>query len=170
MLNFKNCKWILYGAIYSLLPIEPSIAQNPTPSSSFAGSAAAARQPQHSVSQYSGGLNVAVPLTTISGQYTSLPITLSYGAGNGIKLSQGSGTTGLGWNLMAGGTISRQVNGLPDDCKNLVDGTGRIGASNVGYLYGDNASKLETLAGKTLSTITQEERLYVFNLVSVKFL
>ncbi|MEM9549031.1 MAG: hypothetical protein AAGA77_23795, partial [Bacteroidota bacterium] len=57
---------------------------------------------------------VGVPLLTLSDVGNSLPISLSYQTG-GIMVSQPATEIGLGWNLNAGGSISREVKGLPDD-------------------------------------------------------
>lgn len=68
----------------------------------------------HEVSLYTGTPNIAVPIYTIEGKEFSLPINLSYNA-SGIKVNQLATNVGLGWNLTAGGMISRIVNGNVDD-------------------------------------------------------
>ena len=66
-----------------------------------------------SVSLYTGTPNIGVPIYTYSGRELDLPISLSYDA-SGIKVEQLASQVGLGWNLNAGGRISRVVNGYPD--------------------------------------------------------
>ncbi|UJH66378.1 RHS repeat domain-containing protein [Allomuricauda sp. SCSIO 65647] len=63
---------------------------------------------------HTGTPNVAIPLYTIQGREMDLPLTLTYD-GTPIKVGQLATWSGLGWNLNAGGRISRMVNGLPDD-------------------------------------------------------
>jgi len=59
--------------------------------------------------------SISIPLIEINEGGISLPITLNYHAG-GIKVSEEASWVGLGWSLSAGGSISRTVRGLPDDC------------------------------------------------------
>ena len=60
-------------------------------------------------------------MTTNSG---SLPIAIQYSTG-GIKVDEIASVAGLGWNLMAGGRITRSVQGQPDDFNQLAQ-TGNI--------------------------------------------
>ena len=65
------------------------------------------------VSLYTGTPSIDIPLYTIQvGEY-SFPISLSYHA-SGIKVSQEARWVGLGWNLNAGGNISRTIRGMDD--------------------------------------------------------
>lgn len=65
------------------------------------------------VSLYTGTPSIDIPLYTIQvGEY-SFPISLSYHA-SGIKVSQEASWVGLGWNLNAGGNISRTARGIED--------------------------------------------------------
>lgn len=65
------------------------------------------------VSLYTGTPNISVPIYTIQGREMALPITMTYDA-SGIRVDQIATWVGLGWNLNAGGAVTRQVNGLPD--------------------------------------------------------
>lgn len=67
-----------------------------------------------SVSLYTGKASVSVPIDGLQGRSMSHPVSLTYMTG-GIKVQQEAGVAGLGWNLNAGGMVSRNVNGLPDD-------------------------------------------------------
>ena len=60
------------------------------------------------VSLYTGVPNISIPLYEINVGGFSLPISLSYHA-SGIRVSQEATRVGLGWNLNAGGVISRTV-------------------------------------------------------------
>lgn len=67
------------------------------------------------VSLYTGTPEITVPIFKINSQDFNLPITLKYHP-SGIKVMEYASSVGLGWALNAGGTISRTINGLPDDC------------------------------------------------------
>lgn len=66
------------------------------------------------ISYYTGKPNVSVPVYTISGKEVSVPVSLTYDS-SGIKVQSISTSAGAGWNLNAGGMVSRQVHGLADD-------------------------------------------------------
>lgn len=66
------------------------------------------------VGTLTGVPNISFPLYEISSGSLRLPITLSYHAG-GIQLNQKSTDVGLGWSVMAGGTISRTVFSAADN-------------------------------------------------------
>lgn len=66
------------------------------------------------VSLYTGVPNLSVPITEISIDGYTLPISLSYHSG-GIKAQERASWVGLGWTLNAGGVITRSVVGNPDD-------------------------------------------------------
>lgn len=66
------------------------------------------------VSLYTGTPNINIPLYEMTYGDMSVPISLSYHA-SGIRPDQHPGWVGLGWNLNAGGMISRVIKGIPDD-------------------------------------------------------
>ena len=66
------------------------------------------------VSYFNGLAQISIPLTTFKVNGYELPITLSYYAG-GNKPDSHPGWVGLGWNLFAGGSINRIVNGIKDE-------------------------------------------------------
>jgi hypothetical protein len=68
---------------------------------------------EYPVSHYSGVPNIDIPVYTIKDGSATLPITLNYHA-SGIMVSQQATWVGLGWNLNAGGVITRNVVGLYD--------------------------------------------------------
>lgn len=80
------------------------------------------------VSHYTGIPDITIPFSSSklsSGK--SLDIKLSYHPGS-VKGKQVASNCGLGWNLIAGGTISRTVKGYPDEILKM-DGTlpGQVG-------------------------------------------
>ncbi len=66
------------------------------------------------VNLYTGSPDISIPIHTIQGREISIPVTLTYDA-SGIKVEQLATAAGLGWNLNAGGMITRKVHGYPDD-------------------------------------------------------
>ncbi|MEM6767985.1 MAG: RHS repeat domain-containing protein [Bacteroidota bacterium] len=66
------------------------------------------------VSHFTGVPNISIPIYTVTEGPLSLPISLSYHS-SGIKVAETASWVGLGWNLSAGGMITRTVQGLPDD-------------------------------------------------------
>lgn len=66
------------------------------------------------VSLYTGSPDIKIPIHTLKGREIEIPINLSYDA-SGVKVTQLATWVGLGWNLSAGGAVTRQINGMPDD-------------------------------------------------------
>ncbi|MBS7256715.1 RHS repeat protein [Flavobacterium branchiicola] len=63
----------------------------------------------------SGGRpDVTVPIYTVSEPGISFPIAFNYGSG-GVKVDEVASSYGLGWNLIAGGSITRVVRGIMDE-------------------------------------------------------
>jgi hypothetical protein len=81
---------------------------------------------QVNVNPLTGSANVVIPVWNFNRGQVSFPVNLVY-SGNGVHLKDVEGTGGIGWNLQAGGQISRALRGLPDDC----DGTGLLGWMNT---------------------------------------
>lgn len=81
-----------------------------------------------SVNLYTGTANVSIPICTLPAENINIPISLNYIAGNGIKVDDDAeGFVGQGWNLQAGGMISRIVRGLPDEVADGFSGTNNRG-------------------------------------------
>jgi hypothetical protein len=66
------------------------------------------------VGLYTGVPNISVPVYTISENGINIPVSLSYHAA-GNRVGEVAAWVGLGWNLNAGGVITRAVRGLPDE-------------------------------------------------------
>lgn len=68
------------------------------------------------VNNYTGIPQIDIPIFSTNTLYSKLPVNvgLSYHASS-INADEIAPYTGLGWNLMAGGAISRTVRGLPDE-------------------------------------------------------
>ena len=78
------------------------------------------------VSHYTGLPEITGPITELQAKGHSLPVYLSYHAGN-IKPDVHPGWVGLGWTLNAGGCISRRVNGFMDERSGNMTGSGNLG-------------------------------------------
>jgi YD repeat-containing protein len=63
---------------------------------------------------YTGTSNITVPIATLKGREIEIPISLNYDA-TGVKVEQIATWVGLGWSLNAGGMVTRNNNGNPDD-------------------------------------------------------
>lgn len=66
------------------------------------------------VSYYTGVPDISVPLHEIKVGKFSMPITASYHV-RSVKPNQTPGPLGLGWNLIAGGYITRTVRNIYDE-------------------------------------------------------
>lgn len=80
----------------------------------------------YNVGLYSGLLNYDASLFNISLAKINVAVELNYSAG-GIKVQDQEGVVGTGWNLKAGGAITRVASSLPDE-----DPDGYCGSNNVG--------------------------------------
>jgi len=68
----------------------------------------------YAVNMFTGIPDISIPLYEIKVGELSLPISISYHA-SGIKVNDYGSWVGLGWNLNAGGSVTRKVMGKPDD-------------------------------------------------------
>lgn len=62
-------------------------------------------------------------------------MSLNYNSGNGLKVNDVASNAGQGWNLMAGGVITRMQNGEPDDQYSKDGAIDDAGKYPAGYLY-----------------------------------
>jgi hypothetical protein len=89
------------------------------------------------VNLYTGTANVSIPICNLTADNLSLPVSLNYVAGNGVKVEDDTdGYVGQGWSLQAGGMISRMVRGLPDEDANGFSGTNNKGTDVERLLSG----------------------------------
>lgn len=66
------------------------------------------------ISYPNGNISLTIPIYTMSSRELEMPISLSYNAA-GVNLNTLPSWTGENWALNAGGVITRQVNGEPDE-------------------------------------------------------
>lgn len=68
----------------------------------------------YTVNYHNGLPEISIPIYEVTSGNLRVPITLSYHA-SGIKMTDMGSWVGLGWSLSAGGQISRDVKGAPDE-------------------------------------------------------
>jgi hypothetical protein len=66
-----------------------------------------------SAGMHTGAANASIPLYELSAGSIKLPISLGYSS-NGVKVTDVPGRAGLGWNIVAGGVISRIIHDEED--------------------------------------------------------
>lgn len=67
-----------------------------------------------------GRAQVSIPLWTVSVKSFTMPIALVYND-TGVKVKDTESNAGMNWMLLAGGEISRELRGLPDDVDRGAD-------------------------------------------------
>jgi len=91
------------------------------------------------VKSFTGTSNINIPIWEINEHGFKLPISLSYNVA-GVKVNDIAGWTGLGWSLNAGGLVTRNVVGAPDDENDYSFGGGTMDnpsppMGHTGFLY-----------------------------------
>ncbi|MDH7447547.1 hypothetical protein [Aquimarina sp. 2201CG14-23] len=76
--------------------------------------ASIAKYGQVPVGLFTGTPQINVPIYTFKSGSLTVPISLNYSS-NGIRVDEYASSVGLGWNLSAGGVITRSVNGQRDE-------------------------------------------------------
>lgn len=113
--------FVTFGFSFAQVPV-PTLDQGLIPPSPNAASFATFGIVP--VSLYEGIPNVSLPIYNVKAGSLSLPISLDYNY-NGLKPKQDASWVGLGWNLSAGGVITRVVQGQVD------------GSRSTGFNYGE---------------------------------
>jgi len=66
------------------------------------------------VDPLTGRAIINIPLGSISALDLSVSVSLSH-HGGALRVTEGAGSAGMGWSVVSGGSVSREVRGLPDD-------------------------------------------------------
>lgn len=99
------------------------------------------------VSHYTGIPDISVPLYDIKvGDYV-LPLSARYHLAS-VKPDLQSGCLGMGWNLMAGGYITRTVHCVYDEL---------CGDDNIGHGFYSNSSKMKNLSNQSFAQMTKDK-------------
>lgn len=88
---------------------------------------------------YTGKAMVNVPIYTYKDKDFELPISVGY-ASEGFIPNRQTGILGLNWFLNCGGSISREIKGIPDDWSWAGCGGFLIGDSSDSYIYNLNGT------------------------------
>jgi len=105
----------------------------PSTNNSFLGTASLSGLTSNvDVDLYTGTALVNIPITSLASNSISIPVSLSYTGGRGIRVQDYASFVGLGWQLNAGGSISRVVRGFPDEQPNGYLGNGTMPGSAIG--------------------------------------
>ncbi|SKD09164.1 hypothetical protein SAMN05660461_5045 [Chitinophaga ginsengisegetis] len=103
-----------------------------------------------------GTPDITIPLYTVKTQHLELPLMLRYSS-NGIKVDAIASRTGMGWNMEAGGVITRNVNGSPDESSTWLPYT-ITGRAGVKYMW-----KAADVAEGNLLTWDTQPDLFTYN-------
>jgi len=110
------------------------------------------------VNFYTGTPNIEIPIINLVSHDLSDAISLTYDA-RGVRPRESEGDFGLSWSLNYGGSISREVRGLPDDFigtgSDLRRGWLSIGAGTSAYLNAHVAA-LSNTSDLSASTCNDE--------------
>lgn len=112
------------------------------------------------VSLFTGIPNISIPLYEVKVGNFSLPISASYHPSS-VKANSPSGCLGLGWNLVAGGYITRKVNGILDE-KYYTIYKGKV----ITPGYYSNAYRLKNISTKEFEDLNE----HVLNKIDNDFL
>jgi hypothetical protein len=108
------------------------------------------------VDPLTGASKLNIPLWTVKVGDVSAPVALFYYS-NGVRLNVPEGSAGVQWNLLAGGSVNREVRGLPDDF--LGANSQDANDPRNGWLYLNNASSVGGFSpsGDTLTATCSDE-------------
>lgn len=107
------------------------------------------------VSYFNGLPNIEIPIYKASSGDLELPVSISYHA-SGIQVGQHPTCVGLGWQLNAGGGITRVINGRHDECTwddyflENIAGVPSESDSQPGYLYYSQTMDIENWTDQTV--------------------
>lgn len=95
-----------------------------------------------------GRLRMSIPVGMLQANDISVPISIFHHGGS-IRVAEGEGSCGLGWNLAVGGAVHSVVKGLPDHINT---------ASSKGWLHRPNSGVITPLADDDLSNYDANEQ------------
>lgn len=110
-----TCQVLLF--FFSVLSITISYAQLTLvnePDKPSVQSSEMTRYGKYDAQLYTGKFSLNIPIYVYRDTRFTIPISLSYSY-NGFVPNRQAGIAGLGWSLVAGGCITREVRGIPDE-------------------------------------------------------
>lgn len=134
----------------------PSNLAFPSESNSFLGNLGGSSTATGiGVDLYTGTARINIPICNLQSKELAIPVSLSYAAGRGVKLQNYATPVGLGWQLNAGGSISRVVRGIPDEGLNGYLGTGLWGQA-IANAINNNTAMPSQVVGTTQNPPTAD--------------
>ncbi|WP_426480168.1 hypothetical protein [Chryseobacterium sp. R2ACT005] len=118
------------------------------------------------VSLFTGNANVDIPVTSFDTENINIPIRLNYFS-NGLKVDDMNGSTGLGWNLVSGGVITRVIRDMPDeDHQSSI-----MIPTNIDELGVNHPTVMQFFQDASLDDVDTEQDLYMasFGGMQIKF-
>lgn len=112
-----------------------------------------------SVGRYTGAPNISIPVTSVSYRNVTIPVTLNYTSGKGVKPDVFPGIVGNGWDISLGGEITKIENSLSSESYLSIVGAGTpIPIDNDFLNDGDwsGSLKMETLI-KDMTTLVSSK-------------
>ncbi len=94
------------------------------------------------VDLYSGAGQINVPICELPSRDLNIPVSLAYTSARGVRVQEYASYIGLGWQLNAGGCITRVVKSFPDEHPNGYLGTSLRGQQVAAA--GTNSSAIPT--------------------------
>jgi hypothetical protein len=73
------------------------------------------QEPFRPISYYTGQANISVPIFEVKTSDITIPVTLNYIGGEGLRAINPYSCVGLGWKISAGGVVTRSKNGVCDE-------------------------------------------------------
>jgi len=110
-----------------------------------------------SVDPLTGRPRISIPLGQIGVNDVQVPVSIWH-HGNSLRVAESEGSCGMGWEISVGGSVSRQVRGLPDDYNVTGD-------TRKGWLFNSNAQAIQNFtptADDNLAVCTDETTDYTF--------
>lgn len=102
-------------------------------------------QPSIPVDPLTGQAQLSIPFWQLEYGALTVPIGIAYDS-RGVRVEDTEGLAGMNWSLYGGGSVSRQLRGIPDDYfSNGFDPSD----NRKGWLYGTNA---QTISGYTVTS------------------
>lgn len=123
--------WVLSCLCLSFVPALAQINGGlvlPSPNNRFLGNTVAISATSDvGVDLHTGTMSANIPLCQLTSKELTIPVSLTYIGGKGIKVQDYASQAGLGWLLNAGGSVTRVVRAFPDEQSNGYLGTGHAG-------------------------------------------